>query len=452
MTNQPISSESHTPRPATNTVQGRHRSPEPEPEPTETDRLAARLRHAEETGTPAARAIIDTYGLDPIERQLLRALSIPEEAPAIVPPLVRDLDPDTTNQDFLLLLSRLGFRHGWELFSERIAPRLQGLHRYVLAQNGMNVPWLVRRLERLNAVGLPVLLLKGVAMKARYAPEQPRLMGDFDVYVPEGAYPQAMRLLASGDAYERPSNMRHGQVCSRERPATLEVHRWMFKAHNERGIDVWSLTEPVVYRGCRARVPDPYLMLVHLLDNQACNIAFDEALRRRLQWVVDCGSVMADVGTLDFGRLSALARRFHCEDTVHLMLRVMAPSRPDVVPESALDRTFGDVARLDGTVRDIVACRRMISGYRQHRYAYDAALTPIRVAHTLEASAGMYRYLRPVLAETHPEMGFVDFTCALRGASGPADFIRRWRHLRRDAATNPHEAPEQPAGEGQGIG
>ena len=43
--------------------------------------------------------------------------------------LTDGLDLDTANQNYLLMLSCLGFAKGWERFPPEMVPRLKGIHR-----------------------------------------------------------------------------------------------------------------------------------------------------------------------------------------------------------------------------------------------------------------------------------------------------------------------------------
>ena len=113
-------------------------------------------------------------------------LSFGEEATdQAVRALTDGLDLDTANQNFLLMLSCLGFRNGWQGFPPEMIPRLKGVHRYHQASISVGIPWLVRQIRALTDGGIPVMLLKGVAMRAYYAPERPRIMYDYDLAVPE---------------------------------------------------------------------------------------------------------------------------------------------------------------------------------------------------------------------------------------------------------------------------
>lgn len=78
-------------------------------------------------------------------------------------------DIDYANMNYSLMLAVLGFRMGWDCFPHEIVPRLKGIHRYCQAKNVMGMPWLLEKIRVLRSSEIPVMLIKGLAMRYHYA-------------------------------------------------------------------------------------------------------------------------------------------------------------------------------------------------------------------------------------------------------------------------------------------
>ena len=107
-------------------------------------------------------------------------------------------DLDCPNMNYLLMLSVLGYRVDWKYFPSEIVPRLRGIHRFFQTRNVLGIPWLVERLQRLKEHEIPVMLIKGLALRYYHLPGVPRVMNDFDIAVPEDRFQEAMALLRDG--------------------------------------------------------------------------------------------------------------------------------------------------------------------------------------------------------------------------------------------------------------
>ena len=112
--------------------------------------------------------------------------------------LTENMDIDTESSLYMLSMSIVGFRSGWEQFPDWVVPRVKGLHRYYQVSSGAGVPWLKARLVMLSEAGIPYILTGGTAMRAFYASDVPRLNYGYDITVHTKDYEKAVILLRDG--------------------------------------------------------------------------------------------------------------------------------------------------------------------------------------------------------------------------------------------------------------
>ncbi|MBQ1355688.1 MAG: nucleotidyltransferase family protein, partial [Solobacterium sp.] len=168
------------------------------------------------------------------ERVLMRLLFDRSEHPdkeKTIRDLTENMDIDTENMNYMLMLSILGFQTNWQGFPAAAIPRLKGIHRYCQAHNVMGMPWLLAKIHTLQEAGIPVMLLKGLAMRCCYSRNIPRIMYDYDIAVPRGRFGEAMNLLRTDDTvYKNTTDWSDTIVgkCSGDN-VELDVHQWIFK-------------------------------------------------------------------------------------------------------------------------------------------------------------------------------------------------------------------------------
>ncbi len=163
-------------------------------------------------------------------RLLFDRLEHPEKEKA-VRSLTEHIDIDTENMNYMLMLSILGFQTNWYCFPAEAIPRLKGIHRYCQAHNVMGMPWLLGKVHTLQNAGIPVMFLKGLALRCYYNKNVPRMMYDYDIAVPRDRFREAMTLLRSGDTVNKGSEewsaTNVGKCIGIN--VELDVNKWIFK-------------------------------------------------------------------------------------------------------------------------------------------------------------------------------------------------------------------------------
>lgn len=244
------------------------------------------------------------------------------------------LDVDTESSDYMLMLSYLGISNGWKWFPEEIIPRLKGLHRYYQARNVMGIKGLLAQLDLLLKAGIPVMLIKGMAIRYHYAVGVPRIMSDMDLLVPEEQFERAVSLLCANGA-ERGLVTQYS-IHILNGISSIDLHRWFFK-HCKNGLkNVWERAIPIDFYGRRIYVPSPEDMFVHQLDTRARAIFVFEAEARRMRWLYDC-KMIGMRGGFDWELVMQRIQEFSVENTTYFMLKAFSDCFPDMLSASVIE-------------------------------------------------------------------------------------------------------------------
>ena len=202
---------------------------------------------------------------------------------------------------------------------------------------------LSRVLRLLDDHGIPVMLMKGSALAVtRYGSFSARPMGDLDLLVRESQVRDAWNLLrGAGWSPEREGvdafYEEHQHLCPLVAPGganvVVELHRCLLYPHGPFQLpesDVWAAATPVEVGGCRAWVPSPEYLALHLCIHFAWSHQMQFGLARTIR---DLGALSAAV---DWERLAQLARATRAESCCYWTLRLAASLGGVPVPSDLL--------------------------------------------------------------------------------------------------------------------
>lgn len=338
--------------------------------------------------------------------------------------LTDSLDLDTANQNYLLMLSCLGFAKGWERFSPDMVPRLKGVHRYHQVNISMGIPWLVQQIRRLTDEGIPVMLLKGLAVKAYYAPDRPRIMNDYDFAVPEEQFERALELLLdNGNVLA--TKAEHSISLNGNR-YVIDLHRWVFKMHNEKFSDIWKRSETFHFHGVNVCVLAQEDMFIHLLDTRSRDYFLQANPTRRMQWLYDCRDIWAYSEGLDLERIAIRAKELHTTSRVRMMLRLFMQCFPELIKPEEFERCFPRTSDYDKLLVNGEKYINMVNKYLSYGYNDQNALTPIRIWRGLWFEMIRYIYAKPELKWINPNMNFLRFIKDTYDINGFSDLVKRY--------------------------
>lgn len=359
------------------------------------------------------------------EKYLMHVLFGGELTRDVMQILTKDFDIDTANQNYILMLSCLGYLHNWDLFPPEIVPRLKGVHRYHQVRNSMGMPWLIRQLHVLDDAGIPVMLIKGVAMRAYYAPGTPRLMWDYDIAVPTQQYKEAVGLLGR-DGNTLKEEWEHSSAITSGKEE-LDLHCWIFKKNEENGSDFWERAVHFDFHGMDVCVPSPEDMLIHQLDTQSRNYFLNEAPERRMKWLYDCRCVVEAAGGLNITSIEVRAGELHVTNQVRMMLRQFCRCFPELIEKKRLDAAFPPSKEYYEWFRQELNGKRERDKRRKEkeknkrnwekyqavwekykrRYPDDSSgsvMTAMRAVRSVTLELAEYRYFKPEMKKSDPNI------------------------------------------------
>ncbi|MBQ6395189.1 MAG: nucleotidyltransferase family protein [Atopobiaceae bacterium] len=312
--------------------------------------------------------------------------------------LTEGLDVETESMYFMLLLAAHGFRIQWRHFPEGIIPRLKGIHRYHQAHNLMGLPWLLEKVRLLQGAGIPVMLIKGLAVRLHYAPDIPRIMNDYDIAVPGDRFDEAIALLQDRDVSVK-DTFRNSDAFFLESPVgkiELDLHRWIFKRMDIPEDEIWERAIPITVRGVDMLVMSPEDMLVHQFDTSSRTFITSELMENHVKAFVDMHSIL-DTAQPDPDETVRVIHRFRVEHSARMMasqyVRIFSDEQPAI--QRVLDElrpvgSYAEWLRLAIEFREETRWRYV----RGLRGGTSYTLTPKRLVRAIVRSYKEYRFYK----------------------------------------------------------
>ncbi len=375
-------------------------------------------------------------GLDDREKMVLRLLfsEIPFEE-SCMETLLPGRSIDDEKMEYLLMLSLLGIRKRWQHFPEAFRPRLMGIYRYFRVQNLERVPWLRGLLLGLRERGIPVLFLKGIAMRTCYAPDAPRQMYDFDLAVPEERFEEAKAVFLEAGCADTSEGAALHAVTLYHGDFSIDLHRWIFKTGGEKNAGVWENTRPADFHGISVRVLQPEDMVVHTIDSCARDLVTANPTERRLKWLFDVRSVIETEGTADWKKIAERAEKLGSLPYLKMLLPQFSEVFPGTLSREDLIRYFPRDRAYEKWLSRVARYRRESEKMEEAvSLRGDRIYTPYMALREMNHLwTGWRCYFRPELRAAGNRMGFVRYVCHSLKADSPADLVRKYLPaMRRD--------------------
>jgi len=307
--------------------------------------------------------------------------------------LTEGMDVDTESSVYLLALGILGFRSGWDAFPPDVAPRLKGLHRYYQVRTGAGTPWLREQLSRLSGAGIPAVLTGGLAMRAFYAPDVPRLMNGFEITV-------------RTDDYERAASVLREALMDAPRERTVNgltkilLRRGVPERDLFREDAFWGRAKPCSCLGFDVLAPSPEDLLLRLFGVPFGPALLRERREERDRRLYEAGFVLKS-GRIDFERLGETARAHGRTAQVRFFLRVLSGCAPNALPERQWASAFPAEEEYDAFLRD--HCR-LDEAMRRRAERGRPSLSG-----SLALARAEWRTVRPVRSAAGEKTGFLPY-------------------------------------------
>lgn len=272
------------------------------------------------------------------EKCLLRLLFGDEYTEEKIALLIDNLEISFDNMDYLLVLSILGEKNGWRFFPTATAQRLRELYRYQQADNASKIPFLQKIVKLLCDEDIPVMFIKGIALRCFYAKGLPRQMSDVDIVVPEASFTKALTLI-KGAGYKT-DNCRVYHACVTDGKNDMDLHSVIFKNMGDVYYSVWEDAIPYDFYGNRVYLPSPATMFLHQLDNRIRDLISGDHINRRLKWLYDSRMVANSFTADDYKKVSKASKALYVEKHARLAMKIYEEVYFDLFCETAVDDFF----------------------------------------------------------------------------------------------------------------
>ncbi len=244
---------------------------------------------------------------------------------------------------FNYMLSRLGARFDWKLVPKELVPRLQGLRKKTSLDNVLLFSRAYDTLRRLDQRHIPVMVIKGGAMRFSLLPEQPRRMRDMDILVPKEYYAECIRIAQESGLEATKSD--HSTDLQKDGKNCLDVHYCFF----DNTIRLPEPTERVWMRATSTeksevclKIPCPedsflLVLLTALLD------FLSGSRKGPIIWLADCVD-LAEHYPLSYEDILRQAELFSVRQNLSAALLLLRYFLPDAFPE--LVRLAGEPSQM----------------------------------------------------------------------------------------------------------
>ena len=227
----------------------------------------------------------------------------------------------------------------------QLRDELRLVHHEYWAENLRRFQRLQELLPWFEAIGVPTLVLKGMAISVlHYRNMALRPMSDIDILVPENRAPEVVgRLQHEGwtSVYYPPSaskarylyRHRHALALAHPRYGALDLHWHALADATFRGADrcFWNDSVPLAVNTIQTRALNPTDQLMH-----ACVHGFRASRVPAIRWIADA-MIILRTSQMDWTRLVNLARELHVTLPLGASLSFLRTTFPTPIPGQVIE-------------------------------------------------------------------------------------------------------------------
>ena len=319
------------------------------------------------------------------------------------------VDLATEPYPFNCMLTRLAARTEWAGVPDEMVPTLSGLRKKLIMSNALQISDAMKLIRKLNEEQIPVLVVKGGAMRLSLLSDLPRKMADIDFVVPEEKRLACWKAAYAAGYHTREFGMHSLDLHLGNRSA-VDIHCIMFKSNLQKPEPVELLQKDAAVlerQGVRFSVPSPEDAFLMTMTN-----AVDDYLvgsgKGPVTWIADCAD-LADRYELDYAKIAEHAEAFH----VQTLFRIAIAFLQRILPER-----FRDLCCL----ADAPVSRRAVRRCRALLKAKAYGQPNIRNLPVLQRAWRRMKYIRTVYAGLyHPDDSMLTLI------TGIPDMVKKWQ-------------------------
>ena len=336
---------------------------------------------------------------------------------------------------FNYMLSRLGAKFRWKYVPDSCLPVLRGIYRKKGFENILVLNDALPLMRKLQEARIPMLAVKGAALRTGLLPGVSRMMSDVDLVVPEERYAESVQIAADA-GFDTSGHAMHSADIRKDGRGCADIHYRLFKSNiQKKEPDCFrsDRIETVTRGGVSWYLPSPEIMFLHLMVNGLENM-LSGSHKSPLIWMADCVD-LAENHPLSFeaiaGKADAYGVRPQFRVAVMLLQRFLPETFPGLYREAG-----GGVSRR--TVRRMTAVLRSRTLTKQEQLQLSPAQRAVYLFHISKREyAGLYHPDDPavrMLAET-PDL-LKKWIRAGRYSEIPKELreiLKKWKKQREDS-------------------
>lgn len=286
-------------------------------------------------------------GVTDKERLLLRLYISESPDPDEMAKLFSQVNYEEENFSFNYMLSRLCARHGFQWAPSALRPRIRGCYRQIAVGNISRLSLLLQLAGQLESRNIPILVIKGGALRLGPLANIPRLMGDVDIVVPKERFEEAKEA-ALDFGFTVEYDVLHSADLLWDGKHCLDLHFTFFKQNiwKPESEPIWARAEKITQNETSLLLPPVEDLFLHLLVNAFENIALDEHHKGAISWAVDCFDLVRSCPDLSLKRVVSLSAQYG----VRPQLKMAAILLDRLIPNQFQELLQTDDSRIDQRV------------------------------------------------------------------------------------------------------
>ena len=294
--------------------------------------------------------------INPTDRLLLHLFFSDTITQEDVDTLLSSYEIDEAHLEFTFLIALLRKKHPEIQFPKPIIPRLEGVLRFFHHKNATLLQGFNEVGKQLNERGIPILLIKGAAMRY-FRPNEPRLMFDVDFLVPGELYDEAVQLAIdlgySGDSSLHSTDLNKGS-------AAIDIHRLFIREEKEHQQDIlkrmFMNAQKVSAFGVDVLIPSQEDFLLLMMNNAYYNIAVQPTPHLGAYYhFFDCARIIEDHRNLNWDIVFETASEAEILYRIRVYLELLNWALPSFLPEGLLAKIPVDKESMNESVeKDIL--------------------------------------------------------------------------------------------------
>ncbi|HNX28918.1 MAG TPA: nucleotidyltransferase family protein [Syntrophomonadaceae bacterium] len=236
---------------------------------------------------------------------------------------------EESQYDVCCLIAQMCARHNYTGTPEELIPKIKGLARYLTTMNALRTVELFKFIKAINQAEIPVMLIKGAAIRIGYFPKVNRYMADTDIYVAGKNYNRTVKLAKD---YGCEGISSYHSIDLKKGPLALDVHKVFVKellnGANPDGI--WHRATKADQNGVSFYIPSREDMIIQILVTGFYDLfeSSRDKEKKHIKWITDILPFLLDEEKIDWEKTASIAEQLKISDQIKVMIYALGNILP----------------------------------------------------------------------------------------------------------------------------